>query len=61
LFFVQFKSVSPQIHAANICSTTVVERKNDTCPSPSSFNIMLEYGKAEGEWKIDFNVCLYYL
>lgn len=45
-----------QSTSSNVCSTTVVETKNDTCPDGSTFSIMGEYEKPAGSWRIDFNV-----
>ncbi|CAF2802982.1 unnamed protein product [Rotaria sp. Silwood2] len=43
-----------QTKLSNICSTTVVETKNDTCPDGSAFNIMSEYERPASDWRIDF-------
>ncbi|CAF0996864.1 unnamed protein product [Rotaria sordida] len=46
--------VAPE-KVSNICSTTVVETKNDTCPHGPTFNILSEYEKSASDWRIDFN------
>ncbi|CAF4128837.1 unnamed protein product, partial [Rotaria magnacalcarata] len=47
-------AVSTANSLQNICPTMVVETKNGTCPNGTSFNIITEYEKPEGEWRIDF-------
>ncbi|CAF3360715.1 unnamed protein product [Rotaria sp. Silwood1] len=50
-----YSLAATQTKLSNICSATVVETKNDTCPNGSTFNIMSEYEKPASDWRIDFN------
>jgi hypothetical protein len=49
-------SVAAQTKSANVCSTTTVETKNDTCPDASTFDVLKEYEKPASAWRIDFSV-----
>ncbi|CAF3426792.1 unnamed protein product [Rotaria socialis] len=48
-------AVLAQNSVQNVCPTIVVETKNGTCPNGTSFNIISEYEKPAGDWRIDFN------
>ena len=48
--------VNAQSQSTHVCPTAVVETKQERCPDGATFNIITEYEKPEGTWRIDFNV-----